>query len=82
MRTKYEDRKVRRMRGDDEQYDEAACAGKVGYRTEDQAQRALDRVNSHCGEWASAKFPCRVYFCDTGSSPCFRFHLTSQEGRP
>lgn len=77
MRERTQDRSLRRMRHEEEEHEDSPCRAKVGYRSEVQAQQALDRILSHEKEWASAKFPCRHYFCDGGPAPCFRFHLTS-----
>lgn len=79
MRNKIEDRKVRRMRQDEEHYEESPCAHKKSYRSQLQAEQSLGRVLSHKDEWRSDKFPCRVYFCDLGPAPCFMWHLTSTE---
>lgn len=66
------------MRQEEDVYEESPCAGKRSYRSELQVEQALERILSHEGEWASAKFPCRAYFCDGGPCPCFAWHLTSQ----
>lgn len=77
MRSNTEDRKVRRMRQDEEHHEESPCAKKRSYRSELQAEQSLERVLSHKDEWVSEKFPCRAYFCDLGPAPCFMWHLTS-----
>lgn len=65
----------------DDHEGERTCAHKVGYHSEAAATRAMVGVRTHIDEWASTKFPSRVYYCDSGSSPCFLFHLSSAPQR-